>query len=140
MIQRPQTVFLFIGAALLVAFAALTYTWLPGVATLGSPYSGLTVAFAVAAAVVALVAIFLYKDRKRQRTVIGWAQGLALTTVIPILAGLLVGQPEVGAVTEETAAPYLAALIPFAAYVMLRMARRGVDRDIATIRSMDRLR
>ncbi len=140
MIQRPQTVFLLLGAALLVLFAALTFTWLPGVATLGDGYSTATLVVAVLAAVVALGAVFLYKDRARQRTVIGVGQGLALAAAVPVLVGLYAAQPVGAAPTEAAAVPYLAALMPLAAFVLLRMARRGVDRDIATIRSMDRLR
>ena len=142
MIQRPQTVFLLLGAALLVLFAALTYTWLPGVATLGAGYSTATLIVATLAAVVALGAVFLYKDRARQRTVIGVGQGLALAAAVPILVGLFAAQPEgvAGAPSEAMAVPYLVALVPLTAFVLLRMARRGVDRDIATVRSRDRLR
>ena len=141
MIQRSQTVFLLLGAALLVAFAALALAWMPGVAAVSDAYTTATTVVAALAAVVALGAVFLYKDRVRQRTVIGVAQGLALAAVVPLLVGLFLDTPEpAAAVSEATAAPYLVALLPLAAYVLLRMARRGVDRDIATIRSMDRLR
>jgi hypothetical protein len=35
---------------------------------------------------------------------------------------------------------YLTLLMPIVAYVFLRLARRGVEKDIALVRSMDRLR
>ncbi|HEX9952426.1 MAG TPA: DUF4293 family protein [Rubricoccaceae bacterium] len=141
MIQRPQTVFLLLGAALLVAFAALALAWLPGVATVTGVYETATTVVAALAAVVALGAVFLYKDRPRQRRVIGIAQVLALVSVVPLLVGLFQAAPGAeDALMEETAGPYLVALLPIVAYVLLRMARRGVDRDIATVRSMDRLR
>ena len=35
---------------------------------------------------------------------------------------------------------YLTLLLPIVAYVFLRLARRGVEKDIALVRSMDRLR
>ncbi len=141
MIQRPQTVFLFLGAALLVTFAALTFTWLPGVAADMGVYAPISMGAAAVAAIVALVAVFLYKDRKRQRSVIGIAQVLALVALVPFLAGLFLGTPAApGAVDGVPTEAYLVAVMPLVAFVLLRMARRGVDRDIATIRSMDRLR
>ncbi len=141
MIQRPQTVYLFLGAGFLALFAALTFEWLPGLASMSTAYAPITAAAAVLAAVVALVAVFLYKDRKRQRTVIGAAQVLALLALVPLLAGLFLSTPDAPAVAPDAGyGPYLLALVPLVAFILLRMARRGVDRDIATIRSMDRLR
>ena len=142
MIQRPQTVFLLLGAALLVAFDSLGAVWSPGVSAVAPVLTSVTYTLGVAAAVVALGAVFLYKDRARQRTVIGVGQGLALAAAAPILVGLFTAQPvgAAGAPSEATAVPYLVALVPLVAFVLLRMARRGVDRDIATVRSMDRLR
>lgn len=146
MIQRPQTVFLLLGAALLVAFAALTFTWLPGVARGLGLYAPLSMGAAALAAAVALVAVFLYKDRARQRTVIGAAQALALVALVPFLAGLFIGSAEPATAADgmlvmgPPVGAYLVAVMPLVAFVLLRMARRGVDRDIATIRSMDRLR
>lgn len=141
MIQRPQSLYLVLGAGLLAVFAALTFEWVPGLASMSAAYAPLTAAAAVLAAIVALVAVFLYKDRKRQRRVIGVAQVLALLALVPLLAGLFLSTPDAPAVEPAAGyGPYLIALVPLVAFVLLRMARRGVDRDIATIRSMDRLR
>ena len=141
MIQRPQTLFLILGAGFLAVFAALTFEWLPGLATMSAVYAPLTATAAVLAAVVALAAVFLYKARKRQRAVVGVAQALALLSLVPLLAGLFLSTPDAPAVAPEAGyGPYLIALVPLVAFILLRMARRGVDRDIATIRSMDRLR
>ncbi|HEX8385146.1 MAG TPA: DUF4293 family protein [Rubricoccaceae bacterium] len=146
MLQRPQTVYLLLAAALLVVLVSLGDVWGPGV-TGTYPWLGpVTYALAVAAALVALVAIAQYKDRKRQRTTVGVAQLLDLALLLPLLAGLFTTTPgtDVDAAGSVDAfglyGRYLVALVPLVAYVLLRMARRGVDRDIATVRSMDRIR
>ena len=145
MLQRSQTVFLLSGGAFLVAFVALGSAWSPGVAAVAAWMPGVAYALGVAAAVVALGAVFLYKDRPRQRRVIGVAQVLALLTLVPLLVGLF-GSTATDAATagrpaaSADAGRYLVALMPVIAYVLLRMARRGVDRDIAVVRSMDRIR
>lgn len=146
MLQRPQTVYLLLGGALLVVFVGLGHVWGPGV-TGTYPWLGpVTYTLAVAAAVVALGAVFLYKDRARQRAAIGAAQWLDLALLIPVLVGLYTTTPTVagdaasGAGAGGPYGSYLVALVPLVAYVLLRMARRGVDRDIATVRSMDRIR
>ena len=137
MIQRPQTLYLLIGAFLLVLFFALSGAWVDGVAV-AAPWLG-TVAYALAAlsAVVALVAVFLYKTRERQRTVIGVAMWMVLVLVLVVAVGLFLAQQTPIAGAE---ARYLAALLPLGAYVSLRMARRGVQKDVDLVRSMDRLR
>ena len=147
MLQRPQSVYLLAGAALLAVFVALGHVWAPGV-TAAYPWLGpVAYALAVATAVVALVAVFQYKDRQRQRTTIGVAQLLDLAVLLPLLVGLFSTTPpapDVPASGGDDAfglyGRYLVALVPLVAYVLLRMARRGVDRDIATVRSMDRIR
>jgi hypothetical protein len=147
MLQRPQSVYLLAGAALLAVFVGLGYVWEPSV-TAAYPWLGpAAYALAVATAVAALVAVFQYKDRPRQRTTIGVAQLLDLALLLPLLVGLFSTTPpgpDVPAPGSEDAfglyGRYLVALVPIVAYALLRMARRGVDRDIATVRSMDRIR
>lgn len=150
MLQRSQTVYLLLAAGLLVTLVALGDVWTPAVGADLAWLGSATYALAVVAAVVALGAVFLYKDRKRQRTVIGYAQWLDLAVLVPLLVGLFAAAPDSSAAAADSAAGsadaiglygrYLVALIPLVAYVLLRMARSGVDRDIATVRSMDRLR
>lgn len=140
MIQRPQSIYLLLGAALLAAFVALGHVWSPGVSGMYPWLGTVTYVLAVLTAAVALGAIFLYKDRARQRRVIGAAQALDLLLVLPLLVGLYSTTSD-ATVAEGTAyESYLVALVPLVAYVLLRMARSGVDRDISTVRSMDRLR
>ena len=92
----------------------------------------------------ALGSAALYKNRSGQRRAIGIAQWICLASLVPLLVGLFGSSQTVGdAIPADPLGlygRYLVALAPLVAFVFLRMARRGVDRDIATIRSMDRLR
>ena len=137
MIQRIQTLYLAAGAALLVLFVAIQSQWVAlfdgDTAILGT----VLMVIAVVAAVLALVAIGLYKNRALQRRVISWAQWADLLVVAGFLAGALLALQAGGDLPSGVA---LAAIAPVVGYVLLRMARAGVDRDIATVRSMDRIR
>ena len=138
MIQRLQTLYLVLAALLLALFVGLADGWASTIAVDSSWLGGLGYGLAVVTAVVALVAVGLYKNRALQRRVIYAAQWLDLALVVVVLVGLFV-------VTDPEAptAPvglYLVALQPIVAYVFLRMARQRVTADIETVRSMDRLR
>ncbi|WP_420456831.1 DUF4293 family protein [Rubrivirga sp.] len=138
MIQRIQSLYLVAGALLLALFVALGDTWASAIAaelawlgTLGYALAGVT-------ALVALVAVALFKNRELQRRVILAAQWLDLALVVVVLVGLYLAFD-----SSDFAAPvgyYLVAMQPIVAYVLLRMARQRVTADIETVRSMDRIR
>lgn len=138
MIQRIQSLYLVAGALLLALFVALGSTWATAIAqeqawlgTLGYVLAGVT-------ALVALVAVFLYKNRELQRKVIHAAQWLDLALVVVVLVGLYLAFD-----SDDFVAPvgyYLVALQPIVAYVLLQMARQRVTADIQMVRSMDRIR
>ena len=138
MIQRIQTLYLVTGALLLALFVALGDVWAGAIAESVSWLGLVGYALAGVTALVALVAVGLYKNRELQSRVILAAQWLDLVVVVVVLVGLYM--------TADSAAPqapvglYLVALQPVAAYVLLRLARQGVVRDIQTVRSMDRIR
>lgn len=140
MIQRIQSLYLLFGAALVVLFLVLGEAWQT---TLAPAYPWLTPTALVVgglAALASLVAVFFYKDRGTQRKIILAAQWLNLALVVVLLGSLLalgLGD-ETGVVVGPSV--YLVLLLPLVAYVMLRLARRGVEKDIALVRSMDRLR
>ena len=138
MIQRIQTLYLVLGALLLALFVALGGSWAAAIAADVAWLGWLGYGLAAAAAVVALVAVALYKDRALQRRTILWAMWLDLALIVVVLVGLFV--------VEDAGTPrapvglYLVALQPIVAYVLLRMARQRVTRDIELVRSMDRIR
>jgi hypothetical protein len=142
MIQRLQSLYLLLAAMLLIVFmvvgdgwrivAAMVYPWIGPVATI----------LAGIIAATALLAVFLYKDRQRQRQVVSVAQWLDLVLVL-LLVGVMVVmnlREDVSWERDAMLTGYISALLPFIAYILLRLARQGIEKDIALVRSMDRLR
>ena len=137
MIQRIQTLYLVAGAALLAVFVGIQSRWAElfegDYAVLGT----VVMILAAVAAVLALVAVGLYKNRALQRRVISWATWIDALVVAGFLAGVLMLVQRGEAIPSNVA---LLSIAPIVGYVLLRLARAGVDRDIATVRSMDRIR
>ena len=138
MIQRIQSLYLVAGALLLALFVGLGETWAAAIAAEQAWLGTAGYALAGVTALVALVSVALYKNRDLQRKVIYAAQWLDLALVVVVLVGLYLAFD-----SGDFAAPvgyYLVAMQPIVAYVLLRMARQRVTKDIETVRSMDRLR
>ncbi len=137
MIQRIQTVYLLVGGALLAAFVAVLAQAPTAVDPTLRVVGLVVLAVAALAALVAFGAVALYKNRALQRRAVSATLWMTLAVIGGTLAVLLLrlqgGEP----VAQGT---MLTAATPVVAYLMLRLARAGVDRDIATIRSMDRIR
>jgi hypothetical protein len=141
MIQRLQSLYLLFAALFAGLVPVIGDAWFRVVAPV---YPWLTLAVPVIAgltALVALVAVFLYKERKRQRSVVLAAQWLDILLVLAMGGGVAALAMGDGAALGADATPvFLTLLLPVVAYVFLRLARRGVEKDIALVRSMDRLR
>lgn len=138
MIQRIQSLYLVAGALLLALFVALGGTWAEAIADELRWLGVLGYALAGVTALVALVAVALYKNRQLQRRVIYAAQWLDLALIVVVLVGFYLAFD-----SGDFQAPvgyYLVALQPIVAYLLLRMARQRVTADIDVVRSMDRIR
>ncbi len=137
MIQRIQSLYLLFAALALVLFAVLgvpEQTAFAGQAWLWWALEGLS-GLGVLACIYAIV---LYTDRTRQLRVVAAAQWLVVLVVLG-LALVFVLHP-VLQVTLRNAADVVGYLMPIVAYVLVRLAQRGIDRDIKLVKSMDRLR
>lgn len=140
MIQRLQSLYLLFAALLVALFFVLGADWR---AYVGTVYPWLTLTTLVLGGLVmllALVSIFFYKNRSSQAKVVRVAQGLDLA-LVAVLVGCLVAL----SLNEEAAglvptSLYLTLMCPVAAYLFLLLAKRGIDKDIALVRSVDRLR
>lgn len=85
-----------------------------------------------------LVAIFSFKHRKRQKQL---CTGNILLYLIYVLGGLLLIQLEHQFFQNFDLFEFrLGALLPIAGIVLNILARRGIKKDEALLRSMDRLR
>lgn len=141
MIQRIQTVYLFLGGLALASLGLFDMPWNSTVASSHAWFVPSLVGLLLVTVAAAVWAISLYEERKRQRSVV---VGVQMGTIL--IAGLLYGGLYL---TSELAfmgsqgivwsrATVLA--LPIAAYVLFFLARRGIDHDIELVKSMDRLR
>lgn len=137
MIQRIQTLYLLAAGLLLAAFVGIQAQWASLFTGDRAVFGWVLMAVAGLTALLALGAIALYKNRALQRRVVTWAMWGDLLLVAGFLAALFV-RMQAGEATPQGV--LLAAIAPVVAYVLLRLGRAGVDRDIATVRSMDRIR
>ncbi len=140
MIQRIQTVYLVLGAVALGALLFFGVVW-QGAATAQSWFTPAVVLGDSLAAAVALGAIFLYKNRPRQRQVIVAAQALTTVLLLVFCGGLYLADALYVRTAQGLDGGMLVALLlPIVAYVLFLLARRSVEKDIERVRSMDRLR
>jgi hypothetical protein len=134
MIQRVQSLYLIAAAVALAASLVVPKPSVEGASWLGT----VVMAFALALAVGGGVAIFQYSDRTRQRATVLTLQYGALL----LLAGLLALR-FLPAGDGPAAGGYIwvvAALPGALGYLFFLLARKSIERDIARVRSMDRLR
>lgn len=141
MIQRIQSLYLLLGGMALGAFFFFDPIWASQAATEQAWFTPSLMALTAAAAAVGLGAIFLYRTRSRQRTVVIGAQMITVLLLVALYGGLFMS----GELTVRTAGGYdvpkiVALVLPIGAYVFYYLARRGIERDIKKVEDMERFR
>lgn len=135
MIQRIQSVFLLVaGIAGLLSFVLPFYAAKQADNTYLKVFASnnfVLMPLVVGAAVLALVTIFLYKNRKRQMQ-------LSLLGAAFSVAGLVMIYLQTSKFTDVTYG--LGFLLPFIMLVLFLMAWRSINKDEKLIKSLDRLR
>ena len=141
MIQRIQTVYLFLGALTLAALGVFDTPWSSTAAATQAWYVPSLIGLIVVTGGTALGAIFLYEQRKTQRTVVVGVQILTLGLAGVCYGGLyLTAELNFGGAAGLQWGKIIALLLPIIAYGFFWLARRGIDHDIELVKSMDRLR
>ena len=141
MIQRKQTIFLMLAILALMGEFFLDGIWAGPAAESMAWFTPVTTALFGVAIIGALATIFMYKDRSRQRRFVVILQIMIVLGVIALFAGHFVADTlPVIDTTSLVTSEWLSLLLPLLAYVVLFMARRGIEKDIELIRSVDRLR
>ncbi len=141
MIQRIQSVYLLVATLLLASFVAMGGASVTSLAAIHASIPLVVYVLAAATGLVGLAALLLYKDRARQVRVITAAQWLDLALILVVVVTM--GMRRFGGETEAVVPSmitYVVLLVPVAAYVMFSLGRRAVQKDIALVRSVDRLR
>ncbi len=142
MIQRIQTLYLLLGGLLMGFYFLFVDTWKEYAMEAGYGWAApVSIVWSVVLGVAILGAIFLYRERERQRKVILLLQWLVLVFALFLYAILfLSGYIRAVLASGPLLNDVFAVVLPLVVYGFLYMARRGVEHDIALIRSMERLR
>lgn len=141
MIQRVQSVYLLLGVALLGLEYTFDSVWKGPSAAAYSWFVPVTMGVFTIAAIGAVGAIFMYSQRNKQRTLVVISQVVALLGLLILFGSQYMTESLPLLDSARSSFESWAALVsPILAYLMFTMARRAIDRDIALVRSMDRLR
>jgi hypothetical protein len=141
MIQRIQTVYLFLGALALGGIVFFDVPWSDPATRQFAWFVPTLIGLMAVTIVTALGSIFLYDRRKTQRTVVYGVQLLSLAFA-GVLYGGLYGAGTL-TFTDPTGVLWgrsVVLLLPIVAYILFRLARRGIQNDIELVESMDRIR
>ena len=141
MIQRIQTVYLALGAVALVGLLFTGVLWDGAAASAQGWFTPVVVALAGVSAAIAVGAIFLFKDRPKQRKVVILAQLVTVVLMVSLFGGLYLADALYIRTTQGVDVTMLITLLlPLVAYLLFLLARRAVAKDIELVRSVDRLR
>lgn len=142
MIQRLQSLYLLAASILIGVFLAYAGNWWGILADVYGWAPIVVVLLAVAVVLLSLGAVFMYGNREKQHKVVDIAIWLDLLLVFMIAAVILSANMRSDVILEQDGVRVVSmyAFLSVAAYVFLRMAKHGILKDIATVRSMDRLR
>ena len=141
MIQRIQSVYLFIGALLLALVVVFSDMWMGSLAVLHASLPWVVYMLAAVGGLIGFAAVLLYNDRKKQVRIIASVQWLTLGLVLLLVValGMLSFRSE-QVELPSSVMTYVVLLMPVGAYILFSLARRAVRKDIELVRSMDRLR
>jgi glucan phosphoethanolaminetransferase (alkaline phosphatase superfamily) len=150
MIQRIQTIWLFLAALI---SALLLLDWYTGYVFHADVAAGFTVSvqhlkvsahfpsliLAVIMVLLPLIAIFLYKDRKRQKMLV-WISLLAAVAFIGVNLMRIENFKNDTAPLPVNGSYDAGSVLPVVVVVFLILAMRGINKDEKLIKSLDRLR
>lgn len=140
MIQRIQTIYLFIATIIIGVGVYLIPAWNFEGAHLSIPYSVTNISYIyLILAALTLISIFLFKNRKRQLAVI------RLDIILNIaLLGFFVywflNLPGETDFSEIFSKKGIGMLTPLISIVLLNMAQKAIKKDEALVKSVDRIR
>lgn len=141
MVQRLQSLYLLLAAVSLLLLLFFDLAWTSPAAAAYAWFTPVVLIFAGLLAVAALVTIFLYGDRVRQKRIVELLQYGTLLFMVVLFGGMYAaGDLHFLRDGEVSTGKIVSMLAPVFAYLLLFLARRGIVHDINLVRSMDRLR
>ncbi len=141
MIQRVQSIYLILGALCLGSLVFVDSIWQTQATEAFAWYASAVTIVGTATATVALMAVFAYKNRPKQLKLVVALQVMTLAFMVILYGGrFLAGDLRLLRQPGGELWPLLLLLLPIVAYIFFYLARRGIQRDIDLVKSMDRLR
>ncbi|NNE36486.1 MAG: DUF4293 family protein [Rhodothermales bacterium] len=139
MIQRIQSLYLLLGS--IAVASPLLFSTISVQEAAVNWFPWVRIALSVLAALLALVALVGYGNRKRQSVIAFYAQICVLLLLMVVVSTTVLYGVRPGVETWTKDPYYLSALIlPSVAYILFGLARRAIRKDVELVKSMDRLR
>jgi hypothetical protein len=141
MIQRIQSAYLLLGAGALVAVPFLDIISSGAAAQAYGWYRPVITALDIVIVVSLFASILLFRNRSLQVRIVSLIQLGIIVLAAGTYGGLyLAGSLQLVDSGADRGAVWTAVVLPVVAYVAIALARRAIQKDIALVRSMDRLR
>lgn len=141
MIQRIQSVYLFLAAIITAVTLYFNYYKMPDGSFLNLQNNYIGIVLVGLASLISLITLFNFKNRKAQLNLI-W---LNLLTIIGLLIWMFVSINQALAdnnslISTSEGAYQVGAFIPVISIILLFLARTGIRKDIKLLKAYDRLR
>jgi len=137
MIQRIQSIYLLLAAVLTGGLSFVFNLWKDGESLVFAIDKPVTLALFLASAIMSLVAIFMFKNRKSQ-FVMGRLN--IILNFILLIVLVYLSQTSSGGVESPEKGVGLGMFLPIISIVMLVLANKAIKKDEDLIKSVDRLR
>lgn len=143
MIQRIQTVFLFLAA--LFFFGEFAFPFFTSEATATGFFSDSAysvqdhpalLGLAIGGGVISLVSLFLFNNRSIQQKLVFLSIALAIGLLV---AAIILGLSDTPTLFESSSL-FIGSFLPIGSLIMLVLSLRGINKDEKIVKSMDRLR
>lgn len=135
MIQRVQSIFLFLAGVVSLGLSNLFDLWKKGVEWMQVDDYKMIWALFISSGIISFVVIFLYKNRKRQ-LIFNYINILINVVLVGLLIYRLYNLPG-GVVASEKG---IGLILPFISIILLVMANRSIKKDERLVKSIDRIR
>ncbi len=135
MIQRIQSIYLLVSSGISGGLIFVFYLWTINKAPFYAIEDGLYLSLFIASSALALISIFLFKNRKLQ-FVLGRLNILLNFTLLALFMYRLLNTPGETQVSENG----VGTLLPVLSIVFLVLANRAIKKDENLVKSVDRLR
>lgn len=135
MIQRIQSVFLFLAAIVSLVISNLVDLWKQGAEWMQSNDYTLIFAMFLSSGILSFVVIFLYRNRKRQ-LIYNYINIFLNVVLVGLLAYDLYNLPGEGVNSQKG----IGLILPLISIILLFMANSGIKKDEKLVKSIDRIR